>query len=101
MTEAGSRVICDAGPLIHLDELGCFSLLHDFNEVLVPGQVWQEVTLGYQVHGTIGILIRAIRRGQRTREEILTVLRVLPTRSTLHVRAGLLQDVIARVEAEE
>ncbi len=169
MSEAGPRVVCDAGPLIHLDELGCLSLLNDFDEVLVPGPVWREVarhrptalahsevalqnvdvtvsthapfqtlvrsfaldlgeqatltlmqtypqaifltddaaarlaavTFGYQVHGSIGILIRAIRRRQRTREEILTLLRALPTRSTLHIRAGLLQDIIALLETEE
>jgi len=169
MTEARNRVVCDAGPLIHLDELGCLSLLSDFDDVLVPGQVWREVAqyrptalarsevalqnvdvtisrhapfqtlvrsfaldlgeqaaltlmqtypqaifltddaaarlaavpFGYQAHGSIGILIRAIRRGQRTREQILTLLRALPTHSTLHIRAGLLQDIIARLEAQE
>ncbi|RPJ37238.1 MAG: hypothetical protein EHM35_06755 [Planctomycetaceae bacterium] len=37
------EVVCDAGPLIHLDELGCLDLLSDFQAVLVPGLVWQEV----------------------------------------------------------
>jgi len=36
-------VVCDAGPLIHLDELGCLDLLSDFQAVLVPGLVWREV----------------------------------------------------------
>jgi len=27
-------VVCDAGPAIHLDELGCLDLLIDFQEVL-------------------------------------------------------------------
>jgi predicted nucleic acid-binding protein len=39
-------VICDAGPLIHLDEVGCLDLLADFSAVLVPDAVWNEV----QVH---------------------------------------------------
>jgi hypothetical protein len=34
--ERRSIVICDAGPLIHLDELGCLDLLADFRDVLVP-----------------------------------------------------------------
>ena len=42
-TDAASLVICDAGPLIHLDELGCLNLLRDFAEVRVPHAVWQEV----------------------------------------------------------
>jgi len=36
-------VVCDAGPLIHLDELGCLSLLNDFSELLIPDAVWNEV----------------------------------------------------------
>jgi predicted nucleic acid-binding protein len=36
-------VICDAGPVIHLDELGCIDLLSSFSRVLVPVAVWQEV----------------------------------------------------------
>jgi predicted nucleic acid-binding protein len=36
-------VVCDAGPLIHLDELGCFDLLSRFRDVLVPDAVWNEV----------------------------------------------------------
>lgn len=40
-TEAG-LVVADAGPIIHLDELGCLDLLNDFNP-LVPFQVWREV----------------------------------------------------------
>jgi predicted nucleic acid-binding protein len=36
-------IVCDAGPLIHLDELKCIDLLAGFSEVLVPEVVWQEV----------------------------------------------------------
>jgi hypothetical protein len=36
-------VVCDAGPLIHLDELGVLDLLEDFDTVLVPDAVWNEV----------------------------------------------------------
>ena len=50
------------------------------------------------VHGSIGILLRAIRRSQRTREEILGLLRAIPSRSTLHIRPSLLSEIIAEVE---
>ena len=45
MASADSRsvVVCDAGPLIHLDELGCLDLLSAFREVFVPEAVWREV----------------------------------------------------------
>jgi predicted nucleic acid-binding protein len=159
-------VVCDAGPLIHLDELGCMDLLADFSEVLVPEAVFAEVlkhrpgaldhnalpfrrvrpsapeppaleamaqvlslhtgereslrvaleyhpgllltddtaarlaagNLGIVTHGTIGILVRAIRRRQRTKPEILAMLRALPDQSTLHLKRSLLDAVIHEVE---
>lgn len=168
MIDVSAIVVCDAGPLIHLDELNCLSLLADFESVLIPEQVWQEVmrhrpqalestpamfskiyvvlspelslqalvrslsldlgeqaaltlmrsypnaifltddaaarlaatTLGYAVHGTIGILIRAIRRQQKPKDEVLTILRDLPNQSTLHIRLGLLREIIGKVERE-
>lgn len=164
--QATPLVVCDAGPLIHLDELGALELLSDFTEVLVPNVVWQEVAkhrpealthpgvllrrtnprmaaspeievlaqvfslhdgerealrvamenrpgllltddtaarmaagnLGISTHGTIGILVRAIRRQQRTKDEVLALLRALPTRSTLHLKRSLLNAVISEVE---
>ena len=35
-------VVCDAGPLIHLDELDCLDLLGDYPEVLVPEAAWRQ-----------------------------------------------------------
>lgn len=159
-------VVCDAGPLIHLDQLDCLDLLGDFATVVVPDVVWREVehhrpaaleqtivqftrlspseglsaemvslrrllilhpgevqalqlmqeldadillsddsaarlaakTLGLSAHGTLGILLRAIRRRQRTSQEILKVLHTLPTRSTLHIKRQLLLEIIREVE---
>jgi predicted nucleic acid-binding protein len=168
MNRLVDSIVCDAGPLIHLDELGCLSLLNDFNQILVPGQVWQEVTvhrpqalthseisleridivispeptfqtlvqtlaldlgeqaalslmsdfpqaifltddaaarlaavrLGFRVHGTIGILLRGVRRQQYTRTEMGEILRNLPSRSTLHIRPNLLEEAIQQLENE-
>jgi predicted nucleic acid-binding protein len=159
-------VVCDAGPLIHLDELASVDLLSDFSKVIVPTSVWAEVeryrpnlfahssvdflkaapqesgapdlvtisrlftlhrgelealkiasdhpgcimltddsaarlaaqSLSLAVHGTIGILIRAIRRKQRSKEEILAILRLLKEISTLHIRSSLLNEIIEQVE---
>jgi predicted nucleic acid-binding protein len=161
-------VVCDAGPIIHLDELGCLDLLADFVAILIPDAVWREVAqhradalqrpgvqltvvqtpaldnaefevlvralsldageqaalvlmhqhvgailltddaaarlvaeqLGMRVHGTLGVLLRAPRRGQRTPEQVLTLLRALPRKSTLHIRPDLLEAVVARVRQE-
>ncbi len=163
MTRSTLDVVCDAGPLIHLDELGCLDLLADFQAVFVPEQVWREAefhrpgalersgvalqqvsvvlseldprqtlvralaldlgeqaalslmrshpdavlltddaaarlaaeSLGYRVHGSVGILLRAIRRRQRTQQEVLSILRDLPVRSSLHIRPALLEEIIA------
>lgn len=159
-------VVCDAGPIIHLDELSSGELLADFSRVLVPEAVWEEVTLhranaltrvavpferitpagdispelealirlltlhrGEQqalqvaqgepdcilltddaaarlaaqslqlsVHGTIGILVRSIRRQQKTRDEVIALLRSLPVVSTLYIRQSFLEQIIREVE---
>ena len=39
-----SLVVSDAEPLIHLDELGCLDLLSGLGGVLVPSEVWSEVS---------------------------------------------------------
>lgn len=158
--------ICDAGPLIHLDEIGCVDLLADFQALLIPEQVWAEVVrhrrsalespilafrcvsvaisaeaqfraivksfaldvgeqaalslmndypdavlltddaaarlsakaLGLRTHGSLGVLLRSIRLGRRTQAEVLSILREIPIRSTLHIRATLLQEIIEQVE---
>jgi predicted nucleic acid-binding protein len=37
-------VVCNAGPLIHLDQLGSLDLFSDFPSISVPETVWAEVT---------------------------------------------------------
>jgi len=155
----------DAGPIIHLDELGCLSLLFDFQELLVPIAVWKEVerhrpsalnadqvafikqqapslssahyalceafnldrgeqeamavcplrpgailftddaavrlaakTAGIRAYGTLGILIRAIRRKQLTPAEVVSLLEQIPLRTTLFIRKNLLQEIIEEVK---
>ena len=65
------QVVCDAGPIIHLDELHCLDLRADLGTVQVPEGVWQEISLEQ-----------------------------LPQRSTLFIRPSLLSTVIRRVRAE-
>ena len=156
--------VLDAGPLIHLDELGCLSLLSGFQELLVPVAVWIEVerhrptalsagqiplikqqaplpssalfglceafnldlgeqealavcplrpgailftddaavrlaakTAGIRAYGTLGILVRAIRRGQLTSSEVVRLLEQIPSRTTLFIRKNLLLEIIEKV----
>jgi predicted nucleic acid-binding protein len=161
-------VVCDAGPLIHLDELGSLALLADFPRIIVPETVWQEVekhrpgalshrslalerlpvpasndpaiesvaklfslhrgekeallamrkfacdllltddaaarlaakVLGMRAHGTLAVLIRSIRRGQRNKEEVLSILRSIPQQTSLFIKRSLLEEAIQQVEKE-
>lgn len=36
MGKTRAFVVADAGPIIHLDELGCLDILYDFEQVSVP-----------------------------------------------------------------
>ena len=167
MNHSNRLVVCDAGPLIHLSELACLDLLLDFDHVLIPEIVTQEVekhrpgalvpfdhrfaqipdaeiaaprvleqiqhsyelhageltalalalqnpgailltddsaarlaaqTLQLTVHGTIGVLLRSLRRQQRTKAQVLALLRELPARSTLHIAPSLLASIVVEVE---
>jgi predicted nucleic acid-binding protein len=168
LTEPSSIVVCDAGPLIHLDELESLDLLEGFAGILIPHQVQAEVVrhrpqalvappfswtlheveistsprfealmsafslglgeqaaitlmqsfpraillcddaaarvvskaLGYRSQGTIGLVLRALRRGQRSPMQTLALLRGMPERSTLHIRRSLLESVIEEVEKD-
>lgn len=152
-------VVLDAGPLIHLDELGCLHLLAGFDSLLIPSVVWAEAVrhrprlqlqkipaavianphgppplalaaasfsnelhageiaaitllheaggglllsdddaarqtaeaLGFQVAGTLGLLLRGIRRGQISSTQVRQLADQLPQRSTLHVSRALLK----------
>jgi len=166
MTKPAVQVICDAGPIIHLDELNCLDLLNDFYQILLPDTVWREIRqhrpsaleiadlpfvhspgkiptdeplhtmcrifsldagesealslmenypravfltddaaarlvaeqMGYRVHGTVGIIVRAIRRGQKEPEEVLNILGDIPSKSTLYIRPSLLEEVKLRIK---
>jgi predicted nucleic acid-binding protein len=161
-------VVCDTGPVIHLDEMNSLDLLAEFPEVVLVPAVASEVArlrpsalsgrgirftvlrddivadealratcrsfsldaaetealaligqmpdslfltddaaarlvaeqMGFRVHGTIGVLIRSIRRGQRNREEVLATLERIPVESSLHIKPVLLEEIIDNVRKE-
>lgn len=165
---ARTCVVCDAGPVIHLDELNVLYLLNDFDSVMLPPGVVREITryrpnlfdrqnvrfsivaplprrnpqlltfcnaltlhsgeiealtlledvpgslfltddsaarlvaqrLGYAVHGTIGVLIRAIRRQIMTPAAVIVVLEAIPHTSSLHIKASLLEEIVSRLRSE-
>lgn len=165
---SAQAVVCDAGPLIHLDELDCLWLLADFSQVLIPATIaaelaqhrpdllartdvlWQHCAaklphtprlatlcqlfslhageqdalaqlevfpqrifltddsaarqvaeqMGFKVHGSIGVITRAIRRNQMAPSEVIQTLSQIPIRSSLHIKPSLLQEVIAKIRME-
>jgi predicted nucleic acid-binding protein len=76
-----------------LENPSCILLTDDTAARMAAG------SLGIVAHGTLGVLIRAVRRGQRTREEVLQLLASIPARTTLHIRPALLTEVVAMVAA--
>lgn len=57
-------------------------------------------SLNITAHGTLGLLIRAVRQQLRTPSEVVALLAAIPQQTSLHIRPSLLNDVIARVKAE-
>lgn len=57
-------------------------------------------SLNVTTHGTLGLLIRAVRQHLRTPSEVLALLAAIPRQTTLHIRPSLLNDVVERVKAE-
>ena len=43
VSKSNIKAICDAGPIIHLDELNCLDLLCDFQEIVLGDTVREEV----------------------------------------------------------
>jgi predicted nucleic acid-binding protein len=43
MIKSALKIVCDSGPIIHLDELNCLHLLEDFQEILLPDTVYKEI----------------------------------------------------------
>ena len=162
------KAVCDAGPIIHLDEIEVLYLIEDFQEILLCPTVINEVQtkrsnlfakinppfvvlphafatdqtliamcralsldtgesealalmerdpaaifltddsaarmvaerMGYKVHGTIGILLRSIRRNQLNPKEVLGLLDRLPLKCSLFVKLSLLDEIKLRVKDE-
>jgi predicted nucleic acid-binding protein len=162
------KIVCDSGPVIHLDELNCLHLLEDFQEVLIPDIVHREIKryrplslnrlnvafvfstgnipddprllalchifsldmgetealalmeknpeaifltddasarmvaeqMRFRVHGTIGILVRSVRRGQMAPGEVLQILKEVPLKTTLYIKNSLLDEIVQKIKGE-
>jgi predicted nucleic acid-binding protein len=168
MSEAPFKAVCDAGPIIHLEEIGALYLIEDFHEILLSPAVKDEVQkklpnlfvsvgppfvvlphalpadqtliamcrafslgtgesealalmekdptavfltddsaarlvaerMGYKVHGTVGILLRSVRRNQLKPKEVLSLLNNIPQKCSLFIKPSLLDEIKLRVKDE-
>jgi predicted nucleic acid-binding protein len=58
------------------------------------------LAVGFQAHGTIGLILCSHRRGLVSKIEMLQLLRDLPARTTLHIHKDFLAVIVARAETE-
>ncbi len=56
--------------------------------------------LGIKVHGTIGVLLRSIRRGHRTKKQVAEIISSIPQKSSLHLRQNLLHEMITTLKTD-
>jgi hypothetical protein len=79
-SDAAARVVvCDAGPLIHLDELERINLLDDFADVLVPTAVWNEVIRHRPSALTVtGVPLRRVSAGSTLAADLDVLARTFP-----------------------
>ena len=54
--------------------------------------------MGFEVHGTIGLILRAIRRKQLSAEEVVDILASVQQKSTLYIRPALLNRIVEDVK---
>ncbi len=59
-----------------------------------------EKTSGIRAYGTLGVLIRAIRRRQVPPADVIMMLERIPSHSTLFIRKSMLQDIIDKIKRE-
>lgn len=57
-------------------------------------------SLNISSHGTLELLLRAVRQGLRTSAEVLLLLAAIPQQTTLHIRPSLLSAVVERAKTE-
>lgn len=54
--------------------------------------------IGFQVRGTVGLILRGWRRQQITKDKAHDLLRALPERSSLHLRSSLLEKILIELK---
>jgi predicted nucleic acid-binding protein len=77
MATTESPVVCDAGPIIYLDEIGCLDLSSDFTPLIVPAEVWEDVSYHRQQLGVSGLPLAAIVTAPAPSPRLITLSQTL------------------------
>lgn len=56
--------------------------------------------LNITAHGTIGLIIRAVRQNLKEPIEVIDLLNSIPEKTTLHIRPSLLSDIVSQIKKE-
>lgn len=87
---------------LHQGERECLSLCANLpNPMFLTDDFAARLTaiaLGLRVHGTIGLIVRAVRVGRRTAEQAVTILRDIPDKSSLFIKRSLLNEIIQQIQ---
>ena len=90
--------VADTGPLIHLAEIDCLTLLAIFTELHIPEGKAAKL-LGLTPVGSLGIVARAHRMGRISRDAAERYLRDLHTVSSLFVTPTIVDLAIERLRS--
>jgi predicted nucleic acid-binding protein len=86
------------GGELHAGEIAAITLLHEAGGGLLlsddDAARQTAEALGFAVAGTLGLLLRGIRRGQISSTEVRRIAAEIPMRSTLHVSRMLLKRFV-------
>ena len=91
------KAVSNAGPLIHQAEIGEFELLKIFlTDDLDARDAGKP--LGFEVHGSVGVIARAYREGLNDLERAKSALEDLYSISKLFVTKAIIEDAIKELE---
>ncbi|MEK7399573.1 MAG: hypothetical protein AAB116_21735 [Candidatus Poribacteria bacterium] len=94
-------IVCDAGPIIHLNEANVLHLLKNIGEIILPYSVSLEILFasffGMEVHGSLGIVLWNVAHdhiSQREGERALSNLK----QSSLWISTRVFQEALRAIK---
>ena len=91
--------IADSGPIIHLAEISCLSILSIFEELHVPDAVWAETVKRLKLLpvGSLGIIAKAYKLGKISMSDAQSHIIALYEESSLFVTREIVEMAIEQL----